>query len=909
MTRVHVISHTHWDREWYMTFEQYRARLVDLVDGVLERMSRDPRFTFFHLDGQTVVVQDYLEIRPEREAEIRARVAEGRLLIGPWYVMPDMFLVSGEALVRNLARGMRLAREFGGVMRVGYMPDPFGHVAQMPQILAGFGLDGAILWRGFGGDSAEYLWEGPDGTRALLLHLPRDGYCNGLRLPLQKEDDMRSAARAVVEAEAARSRAGEVLLMVGVDHVEPHPRLHDLTTLVDGLPETHAALSTLPEYVRAVRERTTTDGLSVVKGELRAGEEYAHLLPGVLSARTYLKQANAQVQRELEHWAEPASALALLCGTRMPAGALDYAWRTLLQNHPHDSICGCSIDEVHEENVTRFGKAGQAAREITGRALRVIATQVPAAPPGTLRSIAVNTDASAWSGVLEAVIEIPLTLYPGVDPVDVASVEELIVFAGEAARITDIRDGAGTPLPFQILEERDVVSYRMSRYAPPVAIRARRVRVALQLFDLPPLGYTCIDAIVGREAAPAGSVAAEGVSGTDTSLENASVRIETRPDGSIDVLDKRRGTWYRGVFSLEDVGDAGDEYNYSPPVNDLRVTNAEARGIDVRMLERGPLVGRLGISYSLSVPGAISADRRGRADDRVQLGVYLEVWLRADSPGIECRASIQNSAHDHRVRVLCPTGAARIQSHRSDTAFGVVERPVTKVMPQGELTEMPVSSAPMQSFVDAGDSVSGAVVVTDGLVEHEVLNTHAGGVVAVTLLRCVGDLSRNDLTTRRGHAGPGLRTPGAQCQGRREFRFAFVPRGTPPSARELFATARSFLSPPRLVAASAGSGGLPPRHSFLRMESEPPGAVLSACKVADDGQGVVLRVFNSGAGRTRVRLHLPEGITRGRLADLAETGDASCLDADGRSAVAELHGHRIQTIRLDGPAFGAGGNT
>src|SRR5262249_26959551 len=167
---VHVVSHPHWDREWYLTFEQYRARLVDLLDGVLDRMTADPSFVF-HLDGQSIVLEDYLEIRPERQRELRDRIAGSRLLVGPWYVMPDMFLVSGEALVRNLALGLRIAEGFGKAMRVGYMPDPFGHVAQMPQILAGFGLKGAILWRGFGGRHAEYWWEAPDGSRALLLHL------------------------------------------------------------------------------------------------------------------------------------------------------------------------------------------------------------------------------------------------------------------------------------------------------------------------------------------------------------------------------------------------------------------------------------------------------------------------------------------------------------------------------------------------------------------------------------------------------------------------------------------------------------------------------------------------------------------------------------------------------------------
>ena len=204
-TTVHVISHTHWDREWYLTFEQYRTRLVDLVDGVLDRMERDPRFTFFHLDGQSIVIEDYLEIRPERERELRKRVEEGRLLVGPWFVMPDMFLVSGESLVRNLTRGIRTAEKFGRTMRVGYIPDPFGHISQMPQLLTGMGLDGAILWRGFGGLKAEYLWRSPDGSEVVLSHLPPDGYCNGLRLPLVTGEEFREETQHVLDYERQRS--------------------------------------------------------------------------------------------------------------------------------------------------------------------------------------------------------------------------------------------------------------------------------------------------------------------------------------------------------------------------------------------------------------------------------------------------------------------------------------------------------------------------------------------------------------------------------------------------------------------------------------------------------------------------------------------------------------------------------
>ncbi|HET8646676.1 MAG TPA: alpha-mannosidase, partial [Vicinamibacteria bacterium] len=265
---VHVVAHTHWDREWYLTHEQFRLRLVDLCDRVLDLLEADPAFTF-HLDGQTVVLEDYLEIRPQQEERLRRHVASGRLLVGPWYVMPDQFLVSGEALVRNLARGHRVAARFGSAMPAGYIPDPFGHVAQMPQILRGFGLDSAILWRGFAGPRAEYAWEAPDGSRVLLLHLPEDGYCNALWLPLVPPEEMPGRAAEVLAREAGRTAVGQVLLMAGVDHVEPHPRLADLLRWLSRQPGVSAGLSTLPAYVSAVHAAAGNGTeLEIVRGEL-----------------------------------------------------------------------------------------------------------------------------------------------------------------------------------------------------------------------------------------------------------------------------------------------------------------------------------------------------------------------------------------------------------------------------------------------------------------------------------------------------------------------------------------------------------------------------------------------------------------------------------------------------------------
>ena len=249
---IHVVSHTHWDREWYLTHEQFRFRLVALVDRLLDLLDADPNYKYFHLDGQTIVLEDYLEIRPEQEPRLRKAIEAGRILIGPWYVMPDEFLVSGESLIRNLLRGHRISRQFGTPMPVGYLPDLFGHVGQMPQIWRQFGLDNTILWRGFGGVNAEYWWDAPDGSRLLMMHLPPEGYCNATRIVFDP-DEMMARAKEKVDYERGRTRTGQALLMNGVDHVEPHTAIPTLIERLSAIPDQRAIHSTLPDYVAAVR--------------------------------------------------------------------------------------------------------------------------------------------------------------------------------------------------------------------------------------------------------------------------------------------------------------------------------------------------------------------------------------------------------------------------------------------------------------------------------------------------------------------------------------------------------------------------------------------------------------------------------------------------------------------------------
>ncbi|HMF95500.1 MAG TPA: glycosyl hydrolase-related protein [Vicinamibacterales bacterium] len=892
MLDIHVVSHTHWDREWYLTHEQFRFRLIALIDRLLDLLDSDPSYRYFHLDGQTIVLEDYLEIRPEQEPRLRAAIAAGRILIGPWYVMPDEFLVSGESLVRNLLRGHRLSREFGSPMPVGYLPDLFGHVGQMPQIWRQVGLDNTILWRGFGGRDAEYWWTAPDGSRVLMMHLPPEGYCNATRLVFDPGAMMARAAEKV-GYERARTRTGQALLMNGVDHVEPHGAIPGLIERLSAQPDQRAHHSTLPAYVAAVRAAVETGHppLETVAGELRGGTDYANLLPGVLSARVYLKQQNADVEALLESYAEPLALFASIASvSRYPAGELRHAWKTLLQNHPHDSICGCSIDAVHEENMTRFARARQVAAAVVQTSLDAVADSVAPAPAGAIRMIAVNTDSVERQQVVEGFIDLPIESAEPWRTVDAGALDRPVTFWPRTATIAAVRTADGAPVDFQILGERDVIHHEMSRYETPWALHARRIHAVWWAPSLPACGYAAFDFLVSEQSAATPCEPQVGA------IENEHLAVAANRDGTFEVVDRRTGAVYHRVAALENAGDVGDEYNYCPPTIDGRLTNADARVTSIARLVEGPLRATLRTDLELPVPRGATADRSRRASETVPVRVTIEATLDRASPRVAFTVVVDNRASDHRLRLIVPTGSARVATARADTAFDVVTRPARQRVPDTITNEAPVSSAPVISVVDAGDSAAGATLIAKGLMEYEILEGEPS--IALTLIRAVGDLSRNDLMTRpSGHAGPPVATPGAQCHGVHRFEVAFQPRGGARSAGSLIASARAHNLPPRVVAVRAPSGTAPLARSFMRIDWIAGGAVLSALKQAENRATVIVRLFNPDDGEARGMIVVDAPVERAFAVNLLEERQSELPIHDGAIPIA-LGPHQIGTIEI-----------
>jgi hypothetical protein len=828
---VHVVPHTHWDREWYQSFQTFRLRLVDLLDDLIPQMENDPAYARFLLDGQLAVVDDYLAVRPEAEESLRRLVGSGRISIGPWYTLPDEFLVSGESLVRNLQRGLRAADRFGGAMQVGYLPDMFGHVAQMPQVLAGFGFEHAVVWRGVPAaiDRSGFWWQAPDGTTVRAEYLPQ-GYGNGSALP----DDAKAFAAALdgFGRQWGNLLVGPLLWMNGTDHQMPQPWLGRVVAEANGLRgDLDLQIVSLPEHLAMA----PTEGLPTWRGELRAGAR-ANVLMGVTSNRVDVRQAAAGAERAVERLAEPLSAL-FLPADRWPAALLDEAWRDLILNAAHDSVCGCSIDDVCDAVLHRYAEAGDIADGLADRALAHLAARVrhhgplivnPTSQPrgGLVRLTLATAEAPPGTQLLRSQ-PAESVLLEGPTELVVPAAEELewmrtitgfsLESAGGEALVSAHREGTGS------LVSPDT-RVALAGLADPGPVRLR-VRQPVQATVLAYVGEVAGYGWRGWTADGAGS-GVEAVTVEDTergpTLANGLVTVAVNPTDGTYAIDG-----HAGLGRLVDGGDCGDTYNWCPPAEDTVVEQPES--VDVAVIERGPLRSRVRVAARYRWPSR--GEGLERRTGEVVHEVLTRLELRAAERAVRVETTIDNRSRDHRLRahLPLPTPAA---SSRAETAFGTVERGLDA---EGGPTEAPLPTYPALRFVQAG----GLTVVHDGVAEYELVDIHGGRAheLALTLLRCTGMLSQVPMPTRPLPAGPLIRLEGPQLQKRLARRYAVAVGDVDP-----FALADEVLVPLQVVeppdAPGAGEADLPAAGAALAVE----GAVVSA--VVRDGGALTVRVFN-----------------------------------------------------------------
>jgi alpha-mannosidase len=910
MATIHIISHTHWDREWYQTFQQFRMRLVHLMEKLLDILKNDAQYKFFMLDGQTVVLDDYLDIRPEMEAELKAFIKSGRILIGPWRCLPDEFLVSGEAMIRNLLIGKADCKKFGAVMPIGYIPDTFGHISQLPQIFAGFGFKAASFARGLSEEPVELVWEAPDGTSVLLSYL-RDHYGNATFYPAKTGDNSPNELKAIIDSLLPHVKTGHVLLMQGTDHVEP-----DRTTPAH-LEKARKALSghtilhsTLIEYFNGVFSEIKKQGLilPVIKGELRSPVRN-HLLPGVLSMRMWIKQDNHACETLLEKLAEPLSAwmsvlkwenaeLEIIKDAWLIRDIYPFvkrAWKMLLECHPHDSICGCSIDQVHEEMHSRFDQVMQIGEEVTRHALSALGMNVSTssikgseklfssvlvynpssrAATGTVVTnmlFPLNSDSvevvDAEGNIVPHEIVEPAQTEDYFDaPLDKAGILGMIEMAKlgkfpEIVKVYDIdakKAGDCLKLEIGICEVAEVVAdvlagmdEKIEAWLNDSSIKSYHLHVMINkpaairflARDVPGLGYASFG-IRKSDSSQLSSYLNSGM------IENSMFAIKADPEtGILTITDKRTGRVYKGLNSFSDGGNKGDEYNYCPPENDVIISSKKSDVLSI-VAEETPCAKTLEIHKILNIPQGLTDDRKSRDEITLPLEIITRATISDGVERIDIDTYVDNSSSDHRLRVHFPT-PFKVKSAFYDGHFDVIERPLGCAPPNPAWPEDARPEVPQKAFTDVTDGENGLMIANRGLPEVEVIETEDGAEIALTLLNCVGWLSRDDFANRRGHAGPPLTpAPGAQMIGGHVFAYSIIPhKGTCKNAADL---AYSFSSPMTALLTTVHDGNLPAGASML--EVEPSSFIISAIKPVEDGKGIIVRGYSIADETTYVSL-------------------------------------------------------
>ena len=888
--RVAVVPHTHWDREWYAPFQTFRLNLVRLVDELLDLMEADSSYGHYLLDGQLAAVDDYLEIRPENEGRLRALAASGRITVGPWYVLMDEFLVSGETLVRNLQKGVLRCSTFGGVMEVGYLPDMFGHVAQMPQLLTQAGMAHAVVWRGVPSavDRTAFRWTAPDGSSVRAEYLVA-GYGNGAALPEDAKQLVRRLAALEEEFASFLPADGPMLLMNGSDHLRPQPWLGRVVSEAnEAQDEFDLAITSLADYLAT----TSDDGLVEWRGELRSGFR-SNVLMGVGSNRVDVKQAAARAERSLEQLAEPLSTL-FVRADRWPAPFLDLAWTQLIRNSAHDSICACSADDVVAAVHHRYAEARHIGEGLTEQALQAVGRSMATAGP-----VVVNPTARDRSGLVDVIV--PAVGEPGPDvqvlsersglpgsiTLDGQTVRNMLGLL-QGARIDDQAFVTEVSLDEDEDEDTLVVSLVIGpepREGVPVEevkrelftrLTARPETQVRLVIDQPPIRRLLArqDTVPGfgwsrfTPAPLAHPVRLEDPAGAGPTLDNGLVSVAVDPETGTFSLDG-----LAGFGRLVDGGDHGDTYNYSPPTHDTVIDTPTS--VTVTAGARGPVQAGVDIVTTYDWPERVDGDRHSRTGSR-PVTVTTSLELRADESFVRIRTRFENPARDHRLRVHLPLPHPAATS-RAECAFTVVERGLTA---EGRPEEFGLPTFPSRRFVTAG----GLTVAHEGLLEYELVDISdatdgtgpAAGTLALTLLRATGMLSRLGMSLRPLPAGPMDALDGPQLIGPVDVRYALSTTTVDP-----YAMVDEFLVPLQ-VTGSFGGGDRADRGSELTVE----GAEVSS--VRRNAGAVEVRVFNPTDAATTV--HVP-----GRSGWLVDLRGRPVAPFEGAFP---LRPHGIATARL-----------
>lgn len=863
MKKVHIISHSHWDREWYLPYEKHHMLLVELMDDVLELFETDPEFKSFYLDGQTIILDDYLQVKPEKRELVQKYIDNGQFKVGPFYILPDAFLTSSESNVRNMLVGHKESLKWGQKTKIGYYPDTFGNVGQTPQLMKQLGFKYAAYGRGvkptgfanqsneednFVSSYSEMNWVGADGSEILGL-LFANWYSNGNEIPSEKEAALEFWERKLKEAEMYAS-TNHLLMMNGCDHQPVQKDLSKAIRLANELYSdyefVHSDFTTYMDEMMA----ELPEQLDTVKGELTSQEtEGWYTLTNTASSRTYLKQKNTEVAQLLEQIAEPLATMAYEVTNDYPHEQLGYAWKTYMQNHAHDSICGCSIDEVHAENMTRFLQAQHAGEYVVEESLKSLTDQINTQVDQEQEAfpfVVFNTAGANKNGIASVEMDLDKVYFSEKFPT--ISYKEFQAEKPHHYRVVNAKGEA-------VEAEVEVVGPKYGYELPKDAFRqpyiARRVQIKLPITQMPSFSWETYY-LVPVEEAPVVATRSDQLT-----LENNWIQAEISENGTLTVTDLINQQTYENVLVFEDTGDIGNEYVYKQPKDEEAILSLNHL-VEAYVSQENAFHKELTLVHELEIP--ISADEqlaieqesivefRHRKAQRVKqtkpLTIATKVSLAQNARHLSFSTTLTNEMKDHRLRVLFPTGI-QTDVNYSDSIFETVERP-------NEVSSAwtnPTNPQRTHRFVNVRSTDHGMVLAPFGLHEYEILAENNQQTIALTLLRSVGEL---------GDWGY-FPTPEAQCLDTYSFNFSLLFHGK----NDVEATYKEaiHLSVPFTTSQTTlHEGTLPAAKQFLEVTG--PHLAVTALKRKEGTNEPVTRFYNFTEQETTAELSMPDYVAQ-----------------------------------------------
>ncbi len=883
----HILSNTHWDREWYQSHEKYLVRLVELFDRLTDILETQPGYRFM-TDGQFALVEDYLEARPEKRAQIEKFVKNGQLLIGPWYTQPLENIVGGEALVRNLQTGIGKSEALGGAMRFSYEIDEFGHASQMPQIYNGFGITGAMAWRGNPkGAKSVFEWLAPDGSSVDMFY-SKSGYGFATTLPANEEDftetidgvtfrrrGIKNRVEALRKYTLEYSETDHMFWLNGIDHSFAQA---DLLKVIDKIrelfPDIEVKQSTPVELEKEARADLEAKGILPVKitGELLFTRE--DILESTNALHPRQKQAHALSEHHLVDRFEPMAAFSSLLGKKHPDWALDRAWRYVLENHAHDSLGCCSVDEVFQQVMARYGACVSLCEQEEDEALRYIMSCSDGAP---------------------AIFVFNFSSYP------VSGVRKcrLDVLAGLTDGFFTLKTPDGKTVPIEILKKELVGDVRYNpRRGHPTWGKRWVVDALVTLPETPAYGWTKLSFANAEDEKRVANRRYYSLEKAPGVLENEFLKIKISPDGTFDLTDKRNGKIYPSQLLFEDTGEAGDVYIHTEPQNDHRRIYAECRGVSC--LYDTPLGAAYEICSEMRVPAGITADRKDRLADTKPLKIKTTLTLLKGAKRVDIGIHVENRCENHRLRVLFPSYLANAQYSKGKQAFDFPKRLIHEEFDPELPREQAYPTKPMLGVCAVSDGKAGLGVCAKGIFEYECTDDEAKAL-AVTLVRAV-----EVIDTKTFAETPEYICHEAQNLTDMDFSLSLILYGGEDA--EILKEAEGFMKPETVLFDRAPEISVLPEYERPAYRLPDTGSIftvhgeninVSSFKKAKNENAYILRLVNMSDETTKadVAFTLPRlGVKEICTATLEEKRLEKL--ADGDKAALCLAPHKIVTLMI-----------